>query len=586
MQLEKINSPADVKKLSVEEMNELSGEIRQVLLQKLSAHGGHFGPNFGMVEATIALHYVFNSPEDKIVFDVSHQSYTHKILTGRKDGFIHPEQYDEVSGYSEPSESEHDHFVIGHTSTSVSLAGGLAKGRDLTGKGGNVIAVIGDGSLSGGEALEGLDYAAELGTNFIIIVNDNQMSIAENHGGLYRNLQELRESNGQCQCNFFKAMGLDYIYVNEGNNIEALIKAFSQVKDTDHPVVVHINTLKGKGYKPAEEDKETYHWTMPFNLETGVTACPSEEPQDYGDLTARYLLQKMQEDRRVVAITAGTPAVMGFTPDRRRAAGRQFVDVGIAEEHAVALASGIAKNGGKPVFGVYSTFIQRAYDQLSQDLCINRNPAVILVFWGSLSAMNDVTHLCFFDIPLISNIPNMVYLAPTCREEYTAMLEWSMRQNEHPVAIRVPAIELAYSNRPADTDYSQLNRYQTVHKGSRVAILGLGSFFGLAEEAAALLKQEHGIDATLVNPRYITGIDEPLMEELKASHELVVTLEDGVLDGGFGEKIARYFGCSDMKVLNFGARKEFADRFDVQEFLTKNHLTAPQIAEDIMKHLA
>lgn len=586
MQLEKINSPADVKKLSVEEMNELSGEIRQVLLQKLSAHGGHFGPNFGMVEATIALHYVFNSPEDKIVFDVSHQSYTHKILTGRKDGFIHPEQYDEVSGYSEPSESEHDHFVIGHTSTSVSLAGGLAKGRDLTGKGGNVIAVIGDGSLSGGEALEGLDYAAELGTNFIIIVNDNQMSIAENHGGLYRNLQELRESNGQCQCNLFKAMGLDYIYVNEGNNIEALIKAFSQVKDTDHPVVVHINTLKGKGYKPAEEDKETYHWTMPFNLETGVTACPSEEPQDYGDLTARYLLQKMQEDRRVVAITAGTPAVMGFTPDRRRAAGRQFVDVGIAEEHAVALASGIAKNGGKPVFGVYSTFIQRAYDQLSQDLCINRNPAVILVFWGSLSAMNDVTHLCFFDIPLISNIPNMVYLAPTCREEYTAMLEWSMRQNEHPVAIRVPATELAYSNRPADTDYSQLNRYQTVHKGSRVAILGLGSFFGLAEEAAALLKQEHGIDATVINPRYITGIDEPLMEELKASHELVVTLEDGVLDGGFGEKIARYFGCSDMKVLNFGARKEFADRFDVQEFLTKNHLTAPQIAEDIMKHLA
>lgn len=374
--------------------------------------------------------------------------------------------------------------------------------------------------------------------------------------------------------------------MNEGNNIEALIKAFSQVKDTDHPVVVHINTLKGKGYKPAEEDKETYHWTMPFNLETGVTACPSEEPQDYGDLTARYLLQKMQEDRRVVAITAGTPAVMGFTPDRRRAAGRQFVDVGIAEEHAVALASGIAKNGGKPVFGVYSTFIQRAYDQLSQDLCINRNPAVILVFWGSLSAMNDVTHLCFFDIPLISNIPNMVYLAPTSREEYTAMLEWSMRQNEHPVAIRVPATELAYSNRPADTDYSQLNRYQTVHKGSRVAILGLGSFFGLAEEAAALLKQEHGIDATLVNPRYITGIDEPLMEELKASHELVVTLEDGVLDGGFGEKIARYFGCSDMKVLNFGARKEFADRFDVQEFLTKNHLTAPQIAEDIMKHLA
>lgn len=588
MYLEQINSPADIKKMSVTEMNELSHEIRQALLQKLSKHGGHFGPNFGMVEATIALHYVFNSPEDKIVFDVSHQSYTHKILTGRKAAFLHPEQYDEVSGYSEPTESKHDHFVIGHTSTSVSLAGGLAKGRDLTGQGGNVIAVIGDGSLSGGEALEGLDYAAELGSNFIIIVNDNQMSIAENHGGLYRNLQELRESNGQCACNLFRAMGLDYLYVNEGNNIEALIKAFSQVKDIDHPIVVHINTLKGKGYKPAEEDKETYHWTMPFNPETGIRIInhTNEEPQDYGDLTARYLLQRMKEDRRIVAISAGTPAVMGFTPDRRQVAGKQFVDVGIAEEHAVALASGIAKNGGKPVFGVYSTFIQRAYDQLSQDLCINRNPAVLLVFWGSLSSMNDVTHLCFFDIPLLSNIPNLVYLAPTCKEEYMAMLEWSMKQNEHPVAIRVPATALDYGYHPVDTDYSLLNRYQTVQKGNRVAILGLGSFFGLAEETAAILKEQHGMEITLINPRYITGVDQSLMEELKTDHELIVTLEDGMLDGGFGEKITRYFGCSPIKVLNFGAPKEFADRFDPQTFLKQNHLTAPQIAEDVLQHLS
>lgn len=586
MYLEQINSPADIKKMSVTEMNELSHEIRQALLQKLSKHGGHFGPNFGMVEATIALHYVFNSPEDKIVFDVSHQSYTHKILTGRKAAFLHPEQYDEVSGYSEPTESKHDHFVIGHTSTSVSLAGGLAKGRDLTGQGGNVIAVIGDGSLSGGEALEGLDYAAELGSNFIIIVNDNQMSIAENHGGLYRNLQELRESNGQCACNLFRAMGLDYLYVNEGNNIEALIKAFSQVKDIDHPIVVHINTLKGKGYKPAEEDKETYHWTMPFNPETGIINHTNEEPQDYGDLTARYLLQRMKEDRRIVAISAGTPAVMGFTPDRRLVAGKQFVDVGIAEEHAVALASGIAKNGGKPVFGVYSTFIQRAYDQLSQDLCINRNPAVLLVFWRSLSAMNDVTHLCFFDIPLLSNIPNLVYLAPTCKEEYMAMLEWSMKQNEHPVAIRVPATALDYGHHPVDTDYSLLNRYQTVQKGNRVAILGLGSFFGLAEETAAILKEQHGMEITLINPRYFTGVDQSLMEELKTDHELIVTLEDGMLDGGFGEKITRYFGCSPIKVLNFGAPKEFADRFDPQTFLKQNHLTAPQIAEDILQHLS
>ena len=582
MYLENINSPADVKKLSYKELNDLGSEIRTSLLQKLSEHGGHFGPNFGMVEATIALHYVFNSPKDKIVFDVSHQSYVHKMLTGRKDAFLYPERYDDVSGYTEPQESEHDFFVIGHTSTSVSLASGLAKGRDLTGGDENIIAVIGDGSLSGGEAFEGLDYAAELGTNLIIIVNDNQMSIAENHGGLYRNLQELRESNGECECNFFKAMGLDYTYVADGNNIEALVAAFSTVKDIQHPVVVHINTVKGKGYKPAELDKEAYHWRTPFDVETGKPKVDYGNGEIYADISARYLLKKMREDRRVVGITSGTPTVMGFTPERRKEAGKQFVDVGIAEEHAVALASGIAANGGKPVYGVYSTFIQRAYDQLSQDLCINNNPAVLLVFWGSLSAMNDVTHLCFFDIPLISNIPNIVYLAPTCKEEYLAMLEWSMRQNEHPVAIRVPATEVTGYHETVDTDYSELNRYKVVRRGSKVAVVALGSFFGLGESVTAMLKEKADIDATLINPRYITGVDEPLMEELKAGHQLVVTLEDGVLDGGFGEKITRYYGAADMKVLNYGARKEFTDRFDVQELLRANRLTDEQIVEDIL----
>ena len=564
MYLENIYSPADVKKLSEKELNELGGEIRAALLQKLSEHGGHFGPNFGMVEATIALHYVFNSPKDKIVFDVSHQSYVHKMLTGRKDAFLHPEKYDNVSGYTEPQESEHDFFIIGHTSTSVSLASGLAKGRDLTGGNENIIAVIGDGSLSGGEAFEGLDYVAELGTNMIIIVNDNQMSIAENHGGLYKNLKELRDSNGQCECNFFKAMGLDYIYVNDGNDVQALIEAFSKVKDIQHPIVVHINTLKGKGYERAEQDKETYHWRTPFNPETGEAKVNYEE-----------------EDSRVVTITSGTPAVLGFTPDRRKEAGKQFVDVGIAEEHAVALASGIAANGGKPVYGVYSTFIQRSYDQLSQDLCINNNPAVLLVFWGTLSGMNDVTHLCFFDIPLISNIPNMVYLAPTCKEEYLAMLEWSIRQNEYPVAIRVPATDVITCGEPVETDYSVLNRYKVTHRGSKVAILALGSFYGLGQSVASLLKEKANIDATLINPRYITGVDNELMDELKADHELVITLEDGVLDGGFGEKIARYYGATNMKVLNFGAKKEFVDRYDIQEFLRANHLTDEQIVEDI-----
>ena len=584
MYLETIQSPSDVKRLPIEGLHVLSEEIRNVLLKKLSEHGGHFGPNFGMVEATIALHYVFNSPKDKIVYDVSHQSYVHKILTGRKEAFLTPALYDEVSGYSEPQESEHDFFVIGHTSTSVSLASGLAKGRDLKGEHENIIAVIGDGSLSGGEAFEGLDYAAELNSNLIIVVNDNQMSIAENHGGLYRNLQALRESEGQCECNFFKAMGLDYLYVKDGNNIEQLIAAFSSVKDIAHPVVVHINTVKGKGYRFAEQNKEGFHYCIPFDVETGKAWSDYSE-EDYATLTADYLLKKMKEDSRIVGITSGTPTVMGFTPEKRAEAGKQFVDVGIAEEHAVALASGIAAAGGKPVYGVYSTFIQRAYDQLSQDLCINNNPAVLLVFWGSLSSMNDVTHLCFFDIPVVSNIPNMVYLAPTCKEEYIAMLEWSLRQNEHPVAIRVPANGVITKGEMADTDYSLLNHYQVARKGEKVAILALGSFFQLGEEVASLFKAKSGIEATLVNPRYITGLDKELLEELKDNHSLVVTLEDGVLDGGFGEKIARYYGSSDMKVLNYGARKEFVDRFDIEELLRNNRLTKQQITEDILREL-
>lgn len=584
MYIEKINGPANVKRLSAGELETLSEEVRGVLLKKLSEHGGHVGPNLGMVEATVALHYVFNSPADKIVYDVSHQSYAHKILTGRKAAFMDAAAYDEVSGYTEPSESEHDFFVIGHTSTSVSLATGLAKARDLKGGTGNVIAVIGDGSLSGGEAFEGLNNAVELGTNFIVIVNDNQMSIAENHGGLYRNLQLLRETDGQAPCNFFTAMGLDYLYVKDGNNVQALIDAFRKVKDIAHPVAVHINTLKGKGYRLAEQQQERFHYSAPFCLETGSPAVDSGNEEDYGDLTARYLLQEMKKDRTVVGITAGTPTVFGFTPERREEAGRQFVDVGIAEEHAVAMASVIAAGGGKPVFGVYSTFIQRAYDQLSQDLCINNNPALILVFWGGASTMNDVTHLCLFDIPVIGNIPNMVYLAPTCCEEYFAMLEWGIHQTEHPVAIRVPANGVLSRGIEPEKDYGKLlNRYEVAHCGGQVAVLGLGSFFQLGEEVVGKLKEETGMDATLVNPRFITGVDEALLEDLKRDHTLVVTLEDGVLDGGFGEKIARYYGASGMKVLNYGIRKEFADRYDAGELLRDNRLTAPQIVEDIKK---
>ena len=581
MYIDKIDSPKDVKRLSVGQLNGLAGEIRQALLAKLSAHGGHIGPNLGMVEAAIALHYVFDSPKDKMVYDVSHQSYVHKMLTGRNAAFLDPARYDEVSGYTNPLESEHDFFTVGHTSTSVSLACGLAKARDLKGDAENIIAVIGDGSLSGGEAYEGLSNAGEMGTNLIVVVNDNEMSIAENHGGLYQNLKALRDSDGKAECNFFRALGLDYLYVRDGNDVAALIEVFNRVKNTPRPTVVHIHTLKGRGYALAEADRERFHWGMPFDLATGAPKSEAGAAEDYGDLTGRFLLERMAKDPTLVAITSGTPAVMGFTPERRKQAGRQFVDVGIAEEHAVALASGIAANGGRPVYGVYSTFIQRCYDQLSQDLCINGNPAVIPVFMGTIAGMNDVTHLGFFDIPLISNIPNMVYLAPTCKEEYFAMLGWAIRQREYPVAVRVPGATVVESGRNFDTDYSELNRYRLTRRGDTVAVVALGSFYALGEAVADKLRADAGIDATLINPRYITGVDEQMLDALKADHRIVVTLEDGVLDGGFGEKIARYYGDSDMRVLNYGVRKEFADRYAIGELLEKNRLTDAQIVEDI-----
>ena len=580
MYIEKINQPTDVKNLNSEQLHVLADEMRQALLQKLSKHGGHFGPNLGMVEATIALHYVFNSPTDKSVYDVSHQSYPHKMLTGRKDAFLYEDKYDDVSGYSNPDESDHDFFTIGHTSTSVSLACGLAKGRDLKGDSENIIAVIGDGSLSGGEALEGLDFASELNSNLIIVVNDNDMSIAENHGGLYKNLKQLRDTDGKSECNLFKSMGLDYVFVKDGNDIDSLITAFEQVKDSTYPVVVHICTQKGKGYKIAEENKENWHYCGPFNLETGKSDMSQDGGEDYSSMTADILLKKMKEDKTVVGITSATPTVFGFTEDKRKEAGSQFVDVGIAEETAVALASGIAKNGGKPVYGVYSTFIQRTYDQLSQDLCINNSPATILVYWASVYGMNDVTHLGIYDIPMMSNIPNLVYLAPTTKEEYLAMLDWSIEQNDHPVAIRVP-ISVVSDGKKVTKDFSKLNEYEVTQNGSKIAIVALGSFYSVGAKTAEIIENKTGVTPTLINPIYITGTDDKLLEQLKENHDIVITVEDGVLDGGFGEKIARFYGNSDVKVLNYGLKKEFLDRYNPEEIVKANRLTPEQIAEDV-----
>lgn len=577
MLLEKIQSPKDVKVLSMPQLHELAQEIRDGILNRDSNIGGHVGPNLGIVETTIAMHYVFNCPEDKFVFDVSHQSYPHKMLTGRAFGYYDNNRFQEISGYSSPAESpEYDQFELGHTSTSISLASGLQKARDIKGTKENIVVLIGDGSLSGGEALEGLDEVGELGTGIIIIVNDNEMSIAENHGGLYKNLALLRETNGKAECNLFRAMGLDYEYVADGNDVETLIKTFQEVKDIDHPIVVHIHTEKGKGYAPAEQNKEPWHWSMPFDIETGKPKIEGGG-EDYGNMTAEYLLEEMKKDKHLVAVTSGTPTVAGFFKNRREEAGAQHVDVGIAEEQAVPMISGMAKGGIRPVYNVYSTFIQRTYDQIAQDLCINGNPAVINVFCASLYGMNDITHIGFYDIPMLSNIPNLVYLAPTCWEEYKAMMAWGIQQTAHPVAIRVPGGAVTHSDELFDEDYSELNRFKMTHKGSKVAIVALGAFYGLGKQVAALLKEQKGIDATLINPRYITGLDEEMLESLKADHEKVITLEDGALEGGFGEKIARFYGDSDMRTLCFGIKKGLYDRYDYQQLAKDNELTPEQI---------
>lgn len=581
MIIEKIKSPADLKNLSISELNQVADETRQAILNRVSKHGGHIGPNLGFVEATVALHYVFDAPKDKFVFDVSHQSYPHKVLTGRASGFLGDvDDMNAISGYSSPAESPvYDNFEVGHTSTSVSLATGLQKARDINGTDENIIAIIGDGSLSGGEAFEGLDTASELGTGIIIVVNDNEMSIAENHGGIYKNLSALRQSNGQCEHNWFKAWGFDYKYLEEGNDVEKLIEVFKSVKGTKVPTVVHIHTEKGRGFAPAVEHKEQWHWGMPFNIETGESLFPSGG-ESYEELFSNWMLGEMQNDKTLIAVTAGTPAAAGFGPEKRLKAGKQHIDMGIAEEQAVAMISGMAKGGLHPVWTVYSTFIQRTYDQIAQDLCINSNPAVINVVGGGVNSMNDITHICLFDIPMLTSIPNLLYLAPTTCEEYFAMLRWAIKQDKMPVALRVPTNGVNHTSEPQPAEFSFVPEYKVTKKGSEVAIIAAGSFYQKGENVVRLLADK-GIDATLINPRYLSGIDAKTLDALKANHKLVVTLEDGCKDGGFGERIAAYYGTSNMKVMVGGIKKDLYDRFDAQKLLADNRLLDEQIVEDI-----
>ena len=594
MHIEKIKSPADLKKLDLKALQTVADETRQAVLNRVSKHGGHVGPNLGFVEATVALHYVFDAPKDKLVFDVSHQSYPHKVLTGRAAGFLgNVDDMNAISGYSSPTECpEYDNFEVGHTSTSISLATGLQKARDIKGTHENIIAIIGDGSLSGGEAFEGLDEASELDTGIIIVVNDNEMSIAENHGGIYKNLRALRESHGSCEHNWFKAWGFEYKYLEEGNDIEKLIEVFKSVKGTEKPTVVHIHTEKGHGYAPAVANKEAWHWGMPFNLEDGSRprrtpdgSIPEVTPcEDYGELFSDWMLREMKQDKSLIAVTAGTPTAAGFTPEKRKQAGEQHIDMGIAEEQAAAMISGMAKGGLHPVWTVYSTFIQRTYDQIAQDICINSNPAVINVMWGGVNSMNDITHICLFDIPMLCSIPGLTYLAPTTCEEYFAMLRWAISQDKKPIAIRVPSNGVHHTSEKVDSEYGHEPKYKVAHHGEKVAIIAEGSFFQKGENVVRLLATK-GIDATLINPRYLNAVDAETLDSLKANHQLVVTLEDGSKDGGFGERIASYYGPSSMKVLVGGIKKGLYDRYDVNQLLSDNRLLDGQIVEDIISLL-
>lgn len=581
MLLEKINNPKDLKKMSTEELSKLVTEVREGLLEKVSQHGGHNGPNLGVVEMTIALHYVFDSPKDKFIFDVSHQSYVHKMLTGRRTAFTDAAHYDDVSGYTNPQESEHDLFSIGHTSTSLSLANGVAKARDLKGEDDNVIAIIGDGSLSGGLAYEGLNNIVEQATNTIVIVNDNEQSIAENHGGLYQNLQKLRESNGQAKDNFFKALGFEYHYLADGNDLNELIGLFEKIKDIQHPVVLHVHTIKGYGFKFAEENREAFHAGGPFSLETGEYLSAGGSGQTYNNVTANFLMKKMAADPKVITINGGTPMML-FSQEQREEIGKQFVDVGIAEEHAVTMTAGLAQNGAKPIWAVFSTFMQRSYDQISHDLALNNLPATILVFSASINGMNDESHLGIFDIPFLSHIPNIVYLAPTNKEEYLAMLDWSIEQNDHPVAIRVPVGEVKESGVADTTDYGQLNKNEVTQKGSQVALFGLGNFYERAVNVADELDKSHGIKATIINPKFISGLDKPLLDSLEKDHKLVVTLEDGILEGGYGQNVASYLGDREIKVMNYGVDKKFHDRYNAEELLHQNGLSIASIVQRIL----
>ena len=582
MYLENINGPADIKNLEVSQLRTLADETRAALINKISKAGGHQGPNLGVVELTVAFHYVFDSPKDKIVFDVSHQCYPHKILTGRKEAFLDEAHFHDVTGYTNPNESEHDMFIVGHTSTSVSLALGLAKGRDLNKHSENIIALIGDGSLSGGEALEALDYAGEYDKNLIIIVNDNDQSIAENHGGLYKTLKKLRESNGTAEDNIFRAMGLDYRYLDDGHDTAKLVELFESVKDIDHPVVLHIHTIKGKGLPYAEKDRESWHAGGPFHVEDGSPLYPDEGGES---VVFNCLKELLDTNENAIVLNAATPMGLGFVQGvREEYVDRgQFIDVGIAEENAVAMAGGIARNGGTAVFGTFAPFFQRTYDQMSHDVCLNDSPATFLILSPGAYGMNSNTHIALCDIQMFAHIPNLIYLAPASNEEFVQMFRYATTQKQHPVAIR-KVDNLRSTGIADDTDYSVLKN-KIERKGSKAAIFAVGGLVPMALEVADKIKAQTGTEITVINPRFVSGVDEELLNTLKADHSLVITIEDGEVMGGYGQNIAAFYGDSDMRVHCHGISKAFHTEFKADELLDAHGISAEKLTAEIISAL-
>lgn len=627
--LSSIHTPADVHALSAQQLRDLCLEIRATLLDYGKKHGGHIGSNLGVVELTVALHRVFDSPRDRFIFDVSHQSYVHKMLTGRAEAYLDQSRFDEVTGFTNPLESEHDSFVLGHTGTSISLACGLAKTRDMqrgaAGEStiGNVIAIIGDGSLSSAIAFEGLNNAAEQGGNLIIIVNDNEMSIAEDFGGMYGQLAKLRTSNGMAELNLFKAFGLDYRYVEQGNDVDALVEVLNEVKDIDHPIVVHIHTTKGLGFNDETEADNGSDGCNQTNPQPHAGQCEANHWQDpeaslgkppdarkyYGEMAMASLERRFDNEPGLVVISPATPGSNGITRDFRERAGAHYVDTGITEEHAAAFAAGIARAGGRPVLATSATFFQRTFDQLQQELALNHVPATLLIFGAGISGA-DNTHSGTFDMTMFANVPDVTCLAPASGEQMLDMLAWATGPSEHGVvAIRMPGEQILALERAADMAFDPLQRaeehdpavniagacpfvrYQIVQPGRDVAILGLGNTMPLAAEITSALAEndeEHAaITATLVDALQYSTMDAELLAMLADGHRLVVTLEDGQLEGGWGEKVTAFYAnssntkASHVRVLNFGAAKEFTDRVPLGELNERYGLTSETIVSRI-----